>query len=215
MTAYSPSSTTASPGSTPRRRTGSGFRAVRAARPVLARRRTPGRPVTAMGLTFPNVLGLAAGFDKNAVGIDALGALGFGHVEVGTVTGEPQPGNEKPRLFRLTADRAVVNRMGFNNDGAEAVARAFATTCRGSALDRPGEPGAGRQHREVEGRARGARRCATTRSRARLLAPHADYLVVNVSSPNTPGLRNLQAVEKLEPILRRGARGRGSTSRCW
>ncbi len=76
-----------------------------------------------MGLTFPNVLGLAAGFDKNAVGIDALAALGFGHVEIGTVTGEPQPGNEKPRLFRLPEDRAVVNRMGFNNDGAEVVAR--------------------------------------------------------------------------------------------
>ncbi len=73
-----------------------------------------------MGLTFPHVLGLAAGFDKNAVGIDALIGLGFGHVEIGTVTGEPQPGNPTPRLFRLPADRAVVNRMGFNNDGAEA-----------------------------------------------------------------------------------------------
>ncbi len=79
-----------------------------------------------MGLTFPNVLGLAAGFDKNAVGIDALAALGFGHVEIGTVTGEPQPGNPQPRLFRLPADRAVVNRMGFNNDGAEVVARRLA-----------------------------------------------------------------------------------------
>src|SRR5687768_1806707 len=83
-------------------------------------------PVTAMGLSFPNALGLAAGFDKNAVGIDALGALGFGHVEVGTVTGRPQPGNDRPRLFRLTADGAVVNRMGFNNDGAEVVARRLA-----------------------------------------------------------------------------------------
>ena len=80
----------------------------------------------ALGLTFPNVLGLAAGFDKNAVGIDALAALGFGHVEVGTVTGEGQPGNPTPRLFRLPEDRAVVNRMGFNNDGAEAVARRLA-----------------------------------------------------------------------------------------
>ncbi len=76
----------------------------------------------ALGLTFPNVLGLAAGFDKNAVGIDGLGALGFGHVEIGTVTGEAQPGNPTPRLFRLPDDRAVVNRMGFNNDGAEVVA---------------------------------------------------------------------------------------------
>jgi dihydroorotate dehydrogenase len=171
-----------------------GFRAVRAARPVLARRRTPGRPVTAMGLTFPNVLGLAAGFDKNAVGIDALGALGFGHVEVGTVTGEPQPGNERPRLFRLTADRAVVNRMGFNNDGAEAVAARLAARGR-----RPGPVlgvNIGKSKVVPEDEA-----VRDYEKSARLLAPHADYLVVNVSSPNTPGLRNLQSVEKLEPIL--------------
>ena len=88
-----------------------------------------------MGLTFPNALGLAAGFDKNAVGIDALAALGFGHVEIGTVTGEPQPGNPKPRLFRLPADRAVVNRMGFNNDGAEVVARRLAARQAGNCAD--------------------------------------------------------------------------------
>jgi dihydroorotate dehydrogenase len=171
-----------------------GFRAVRAARPVLARRRTPGRHITAMGLTFPNVLGLAAGFDKNAVGIDALGALGFGHVEVGTVTGEPQPGNPKPRLFRLTGDRAVVNRMGFNNDGAEAVAARLAAR--------------GRRPKPVLGVNIGKSKVVPEEEAvrdyeksARLLAPHADYLVVNVSSPNTPGLRDLQAVEKLEPIL--------------
>jgi dihydroorotate dehydrogenase len=172
-----------------------GFRAVRAARPVLARRRTPGAPVTAMGITFPNVLGLAAGFDKNAVGIDALGALGFGHVEVGTVTGEPQPGNPKPRLFRLTYDRAVVNRMGFNNDGAEAVAARLAARGR-----RPGPVlgvNIGKSKVVPEDAAVG-----DYEKSARLLSPHADYLVVNVSSPNTPGLRNLQAVEKLEPILR-------------
>jgi dihydroorotate dehydrogenase len=171
-----------------------GFRAVRAARPVLARRRTPGRPVTAMGLTFPNVLGLAAGFDKNAVGIDALGALGFGHVEVGTVTGEPQPGNDRPRLFRLPADRAVVNRMGFNNDGAEAVAARLAARGR-----RPGPVlgvNIGKSKVVPEDEA-----VRDYEKSARLLAPYADYLVVNVSSPNTPGLRNLQAVEKLEPIL--------------
>jgi dihydroorotate dehydrogenase len=172
-----------------------GFRAVRAARPVLARRRTPGAPVTAMGITFPNVLGLAAGFDKNAVGIDALGALGFGHVEVGTVTGEPQPGNPKPRLFRLAHDRAVVNRMGFNNDGAEAVAARLAARGR-----RPGPVlgvNIGKSKVVPEDAAVG-----DYEKSARLLSPHADYLVVNVSSPNTPGLRNLQAVEKLEPILR-------------
>jgi dihydroorotate dehydrogenase len=142
------------------------------------------------------VLGLAAGFDKNAVGIDALGALGFGHVEVGTVTGEPQPGNDRPRLFRLPADRAVVNRMGFNNDGAEAVAERLAARGR-----RAGGPvlgvNIGKSKVVPEDAAVG-----DYEKSARLLAPHADYLVVNVSSPNTPGLRDLQAVEKLEPILR-------------
>ncbi len=171
-----------------------GFRAVRAARPVLARRRPVGAPVQAMGLTFPNVLGLAAGFDKNAVGIDALAALGFGHVEVGTVTGRAQPGNDKPRLFRLTADRAVVNRMGFNNDGAEVVAGRLSARGR---LERPVlGVNIGKSKVVPEDEAVG-----DYEKSARLLAPHADYLVVNVSSPNTPGLRNLQAVDKLEPIM--------------
>jgi dihydroorotate dehydrogenase len=150
-----------------------------------------------MGLTFPNVLGLAAGFDKNAVGIDALGALGFGHVEVGTVTGEPQPGNEKPRLFRLTADRAVVNRMGFNNDGAEVVAARLAERRRSVASGGP-VLGVNIGKSKVVPEEEAVRDYEKS---ARLLAPHADYLVVNVSSPNTPGLRNLQAVDKLEPIL--------------
>jgi dihydroorotate dehydrogenase len=174
-----------------------GFRAVRAARPLLARRRTPGSPVSAMGLTFPNVLGLAAGFDKNAVGIDALGALGFGHVEVGTVTGRAQPGNDKPRLFRLPADGAVVNRMGFNNEGAEVVSRRLAAR--------------GRREGPVLGVNIGKTKVVPEDDEsavlddyalsARLLAPYADYLVVNVSSPNTPGLRTLQSVEKLQPLL--------------
>jgi dihydroorotate dehydrogenase len=179
-----------------------GFRAVRAARPVLARRRTPGRPVTAMGLTFPNVLGLAAGFDKNAVGIDALGALGFGHVEVGTVTGRAQPGNDRPRLFRLTADRAVVNRMGFNNDGAEAVARRLALRHSRGASRRPGAVlGVNIGKTKVVPEDDEAAVLEDYGLSARLLAPYADYLVVNVSSPNTPGLRTLQAVEKLQPLL--------------
>ena len=174
-----------------------GFRAVRAARPLLARRRTPGSPVSAMGLTFPNVLGLAAGFDKNAVGIDALGALGFGHVEVGTVTGRPQPGNDKPRLFRLPADRAVVNRMGFNNDGAEVVARRLAARGR-----RPGPVlGVNIGKTKVVPEDDEAAVLDDYGLSARLLAPYADYLVVNVSSPNTPGLRSLQSVEKLRPLL--------------
>lgn len=170
------------------------FRAIRAARPVLRSRVVASYPVQAMGLTFPNVLGLAAGFDKNAVGIDALAALGFGHVEIGTVTGEPQPGNPKPRLFRLPEDRAVVNRMGFNNDGAEVVADRLAKRGR-----RPGPVlgvNIGKSKVVPEDQAVG-----DYEKSARLLAPYADYLVVNVSSPNTPGLRNLQAVEKLEPIL--------------
>ena len=170
------------------------FRAIRAARPVLRSRALASYPVQAMGLTFPNVLGLAAGFDKNAVGIDALATLGFGHVEIGTVTGEPQPGNPKPRLFRLPEDRAVVNRMGFNNDGAEVVADRLEKRGR-----RPGPVlgvNIGKSKVVPEDQAVG-----DYEKSARLLAPYADYLVVNVSSPNTPGLRNLQAVEKLEPIL--------------
>jgi dihydroorotate dehydrogenase len=184
-----------------------GFRAVRAARPVLALRSAPQRPVEAMGLRFRHPLGLAAGFDKNAVGIDALAALGFGHVEVGTVTGEPQPGNPRPRLFRLPDDRAVVNRMGFNNDGAEVVAKRLAARSRGlddarwrSLLDHRMRPvlgvNIGKSKVVPEDQAVG-----DYEKSARLLAPYADYLVVNVSSPNTPGLRDLQAVEKLEPIL--------------
>uniref|UniRef100_UPI00358DCA58 quinone-dependent dihydroorotate dehydrogenase n=1 Tax=Nocardioides lianchengensis TaxID=1045774 RepID=UPI00358DCA58 len=174
-----------------------GFRAIRAAGPVLARRKQPGAPVHALGLTFPNRLGLAAGFDKNAVGIDALAALGFGHVEVGTVTGEGQPGNPTPRLFRLTADRAVVNRMGFNNDGAEAVAARLAVRGR-----RPGPVlGVNIGKTKVVPDDDQAAVEADYAKSTRLLAPHADYLVVNVSSPNTPGLRNLQAVEKLQPLL--------------
>ena len=108
-----------------------GFRAIRAGRGVARAVVTvPASPVEAMGLIFRNPLGLAAGFDKNAVGIDALAALGFGFVEIGTVTALPQPGNARPRLFRLPEDRAVVNRMGFNNDGAEALARRLAKRAR-------------------------------------------------------------------------------------
>ncbi len=176
------------------------FRAVRAARPVLApagrRVRSRSRQVEAMGLTFPGVLGLAAGFDKNAEGVDALAALGFGFVEVGTVTGEPQPGNPRPRLFRLPDDRAVVNRMGFNNDGAEVVARRLAARAARAHADVVLGVNIGKSKVVPEEQAVGDYETST-----RLLAPHADYLVVNVSSPNTPGLRDLQAVEKLGPLL--------------
>jgi dihydroorotate dehydrogenase len=172
-----------------------GFAAVRAVRglPLFV---APSRPVQAMGLTFPGPLGLAAGFDKNAQGIDALAALGFSFVEIGTVTGEPQPGNPRPRLFRLPADRAVVNRMGFNNDGAEVVAQRLAGRRAG-------------RHRDVVvgvniGKTKVVPESATVadyENSTRLLAPYADYLVLNVSSPNTPGLRDLQAVDRLGPLL--------------
>jgi dihydroorotate dehydrogenase len=175
-----------------------GFAGIRAASPVLPRLRTGPAPVRAFGLTFANPLGLAAGFDKNAVGIDALGRLGFGHVEVGTVTGEPQPGNARPRLFRLTADRAVVNRMGFNNDGAEVVAARLAR--RGRRADGP-VLGVNIGKTKVVPEDDQAAVVADYTKSARLLSPYADYLVVNVSSPNTPGLRSLQAVERLEPLL--------------
>jgi dihydroorotate dehydrogenase len=180
-----------------------GFAGIRAARGVT--RRYPGpptRPVNAMGLTFPSALGLAAGFDKNAVGIDALAALGFGHVEVGTVTGEPQPGNPRPRLFRLPEDRAVVNRMGFNNDGAEAVADRLRRRDAGRRADRhPVVLGVNIGKTKVVPEDDEEAVIADYTKSARLLSPYADYLVVNVSSPNTPGLRDLQAVERLGPLL--------------
>ena len=172
-----------------------GFLAIRAGRPVARHTlgRRAGEPVDRMGLRFPGVLGLAAGFDKNAVGIDALAALGFGFVEVGTVTGRPQPGNPRPRLFRLPTDRAVVNRMGFNNDGAELVAERLARRRRTGVVV---GVNIGKTKVVPEDQAVDDYRLST-----RMLAPHADYLVVNVSSPNTPGLRDLQAVERLQPLL--------------
>ncbi|MCE0768748.1 quinone-dependent dihydroorotate dehydrogenase [Pseudonocardia kujensis] len=146
------------------------------------------------GVDFPNPLGLAAGFDKDARGPVALGRLGFGFVELGTITARPQPGNPKPRLFRLPEDKALVNRMGFNNSGADAVA------ARLGALPREGRP--------VLGLNIGKSKVATPdeaiddyRHSARVLGPHADYVVVNVSSPNTPGLRDMQQVAVLSPLL--------------
>lgn len=159
--------------------------------------RHPDLEVRALGLTFPGPLGLAAGFDKDAKGVEALLALGFGSVEVGTVTAQPQPGNPKPRLFRLTRDHALLNRMGFNNGGAEAAARRLRGPRHGVVGVNIGKT------KVVEEEAAAADYAAS----ARALAPVADYLVVNVSSPNTPGLRSLQSVDKLRPILQatRGA----------
>ena len=156
---------------------------------------------TVMGIEFPSPFGLAAGFDKEGAGIRALADLGFGHVEVGTITGSAQPGNEKPRLFRLVEDKAVINRMGFNNDGAHAVAPRI-RAARVALAERFGA------HRPVIGVNIGKTKAVELDDAVedylvstRELAVHADYLVVNVSSPNTPGLRLLQGVETLRPLL--------------
>ncbi|QPK82371.1 quinone-dependent dihydroorotate dehydrogenase [Corynebacterium qintianiae] len=145
---------------------------------------------TLFGVTFPAPLGLAAGFDKNAKCVDAWAALGFGYAELGTVTPKPQPGNPAPRLFRLPQDRAILNRMGFNNDGALAASMNLSS----------------RNSDDIIGINIGKNKTsedavADYRAGASALGPLADYLVVNVSSPNTPGLRDLQAVAELRPIL--------------
>ncbi len=144
------------------------------------------------GLDFPNPLGIAAGFDKNAEVVAPLGRLGFGFVEVGSVTPRPQAGNPKPRLFRLPEDAGVINRMGFNNDGLERVARRI-EAARAKGLTRPLGINLGKNKETAvaaEDYAKGAAR----------LGPLADYLVINVSSPNTPGLRALQDRSELEAL---------------
>ncbi|WP_030787262.1 quinone-dependent dihydroorotate dehydrogenase [Streptomyces sp. NRRL S-920] len=148
----------------------------------------------AFGLRMHGPFGLAAGFDKNAVAIDGMSMLGFDHIEIGTVTGEPQPGNPKKRLFRLVPDRALINRMGFNNDGSAAVAERLAS--RRPVFKTVVGVNIGKTKVVPEEEAAADYVKSTER-----LARHADYLVVNVSSPNTPGLRNLQATESLRPLL--------------
>jgi dihydroorotate dehydrogenase len=155
--------------------------------------RDPVLRVRALGLDFPGPLGLAAGFDKDARGTAGLGALGFGFVEVGTVTARPQPGNDRPRMFRLPADRALVNRMGFNNDGAAALAARLRKR-RGAGLVVGVNIGKTRAVPEEQA-------AADYAASARAVAGVADYVVVNVSSPNTPGLRDLQAADRLRPVL--------------
>ena len=148
--------------------------------------------VDVLGLKFPNPIGLAAGFDKNGTAPDAMLGLGFGFVEIGTVTPLPQEGNPRPRLFRLPADRAIINRLGFNNDGHYSMAERLERRRRGG----------------IVGVNVGANRDSADRvydyyAGVRLFAPLASYLTVNVSSPNTPGLRELQGREALPALLSR------------
>ncbi|MEU9128114.1 quinone-dependent dihydroorotate dehydrogenase [Kitasatospora sp. NPDC048540] len=150
---------------------------------------------TALGLDLPGPFGLGAGFDKDGIGIDGLSMLGFDFVEIGTVTGEPQPGNPAPRLFRLVEDRALINRMGFNNQGSARVAARLAARPHTTSTPVIGV-NIGKTKVVEEADATADYLKSTER-----LAPYADYLVVNVSSPNTPGLRNLQAVQVLGPLL--------------
>lgn len=154
-------------------------------------------PVRVLGLEFDGPFGMAAGFDKNAEAIKELGQLGFSHIEIGTVTRHPQAGNPKPRLFRLTKDEALINRMGFNNEGADEIAKRM-SKLRSSNAKLP-----------VIGVNIGKSKVTELfdavsdyEYSTRVLAPLADYIAVNVSSPNTPGLRSLQEIEQLEPILK-------------
>ena len=159
--------------------------------PIRPKPDDPKLAVRAFGLNFPNPVGMAAGFDKNAEVPDALLRLGFGFVEIGTVTPKPQIGNPRPRLFRLERDEAVINRMGFNNDGADAVLRRLAARA---------------HHGGIVGVNVGANKDSADRvaDYVRLIetfAPVASYFTVNVSSPNTPGLRNLQQAAALDDLL--------------
>lgn len=148
------------------------------------------------GLTFPNPIGLAAGFDKNALAVPAWSALGFGSVEIGSVTALAQAGNEKPRLFRLPADEALINRMGFNNDGAEVIATRLRHLRETQNLSAPLGINLGKSKVTALDHAP-----QDYLSSMKKLWDYADYFVINVSSPNTPGLRALQDKDKLEELL--------------
>ena len=154
--------------------------------------RLPSKPVSAFGLTFDNPVGLAAGLDKNGECIDAFAKMGFGFIEVGTVTPKPQPGNEKPRLFRLPEAHAIINRMGFNNKGVdylvEQVKRAEYRGVLGINI------GKNKQTEEKDA----LKDYLICLHKVYL---HADYVTINISSPNTPGLRNLQHGEALTELL--------------
>ncbi len=161
---------------------------------LAGRRQIPADPrlaMSAFGRTISLPVGLAAGFDKDAVALAGLSGLGFGFIEAGTVTRRPQPGNPKPRLFRLAEDRALINRMGFNNGGIEGFAARLA--------------GADRTQTAIGANLginkEGADPLADYPALVQAVAPHADYIAINVSSPNTPGLRDLQAADRLAAIL--------------
>lgn len=157
------------------------------------------------GVVFPNPVGMAPGFDKNAEVPDAMLGMGFGHVEVGTVTPLPQEGNPKPRLFRLVEDRAVINRMGFNNEGAQAVTRRLMRRRETGAHGLPGIVGV-----NIGANKDSADRIADYAQMTRLMAPLASYLTVNISSPNTPGLRALQDEGALSALLDAVIEARGN-----
>ncbi len=172
-------------------------------RPALAALATLGArhrtPATVAGIGFPGLVGLAAGMDKNGVGIKTWGALGFGHVELGTVTAQPQPGNDRPRLFRLPESRAIINRMGFNNLGASALAErlAAAGVSRGNlAVGIPVGISIGKTKKAPLDEA-----AEDYLASLRTVSRYADYLAINVSSPNTPGLRSLQDAETLADLI--------------
>jgi dihydroorotate dehydrogenase len=171
------------------------FTALPGVRPLLRRllcAHDPRLRVRALGLEFPSPLGLAAGYDKDASTFESLALLGFGYVEVGTITALEQPGNPRPRIFRVPEDRAVVNSMGFPNPGAEAVSRRLARRRRSGIVG----INVGKTKRvameQVE---------ADYEASVRLLLPVADYLAINVSSPNTPGLRDMQAADRLARLI--------------
>jgi dihydroorotate dehydrogenase len=167
---------------------------------AVARARRPRPPASlatrCMGLEFDGPIGLAAGFDKGDVSVAGLFALGFSHVEIGTITPRPQPGNERPRLFRLVEHRALINRMGFNNAGAEACARRLAAL---PPAARMGPVGVNVGRNKITPNEEAEQDYLACIDR---LHPYADYLVVNISSPNTPGLRQLQARDALDRLLR-------------
>ena len=158
---------------------------------------TPSLRTTVAGLDFPNPVGLAAGFDKNGEVVDQMLGLGFGFVEVGTLTPRPQRGNDRPRLFRLTEDRAVINRMGFNNRGQQAALKRLKRgTRRAVQLTNPGILGV-----NIGANKDSSDRIGDYVEGVRAMSPVADYLTVNISSPNTPGLRALQDQGALDALL--------------